>query len=202
MPSCTVTFQPSGKTVSVPEGTVLLTAAQQAGQPVMNFCGGNGLCQTCEVRVSPAANAALSLPEPKELRWLDADDITAGRRLACCAKVTGDLAFDVPATKRFDIAGQFQKLSFEEGFQLWTRMIAATSEEFLNHFRHVGAVALNSLELFRTTQPTDIPNLMRQFVKSGLTNSITAFEAVATGLARSMDESAASTESGPKKPVA
>jgi uncharacterized 2Fe-2S/4Fe-4S cluster protein (DUF4445 family) len=201
MASFTVTFQPSGKTVNVPEGTTLLNAAQQAGQPVMNFCGGNGLCQTCEVRVSATANAALSAPEQKELRWIDADDIAAGHRLSCCAKVQGNLAFDVPATKRFDIAEQFQKLTFEEGFQLWTRMVAATSEEFLNHFRHVGAVALNSIDLMRTTEPADLPNLMQQFVKSGLSNSITAFEAVATGLARTMTEARKSAAEN-KKPAA
>lgn len=188
MASHTVTFQPSGKTVTVPGGTTLLRAAQQAGQPVMNFCGGNGLCQTCEVRVSAAANAALSAPEQKELRWFDAADIAAGHRLSCCAKVEGDLAFEVPAEKRFDIAGQFQKLTFEEGLNLWFRMLAASSEEFVNHCRHVGAVAMNSLDLMRTTQPAELPNLMRQFINTGISNSMTAFEAVATGLARTMDQ--------------
>lgn len=187
MASHTVTFRPSGKTVTIPEGTTLLNAAQQAGQPVMNFCGGNGLCQTCEVRVSEAANAALSAPEQKELRWLDPEDIAAGRRLSCCARVKGDLAFDVPAEKRFDIAAQFQKLTFEEGMSLWFQMAAASSEEFLNHCRHVGAVALNSIDLMRTTQPAELPDLMRQFIRTGLSNSMTAFEAVATGLARTMD---------------
>ncbi len=201
MASFTVTFQPSGKTVSVPEGSTLLNAAQQAGQPLMNFCGGNGLCQTCEVRVSTAANAALSAPEQKELRWIDPDDIAAGHRLSCCAKVQGNLAFDVPAEKRFDIAAQFQKLTFEEGLNLWLRMAAASSEEFLNHCRHVGAVAMNSIDLMRTTQPAELPNLMRQFINTGLSNSMTAFEAVATGLARTMDRVQKSAAEN-KKPAA
>lgn len=188
MASFTVTFQPSGQTVAVPEGTTLLNAARQARQPVMNFCGGNGLCQTCEVRVSAAANAALSAPDQKESRWFDPEDLAAGHRLSCCAKVQGDLAFDVPAEKRFDIAAQFQKLSVEEGLNLWFRMVAASSEEFLNHCRHVGAAAMNSLDLMRTTPPAELPNLMRQFINTGLSNSMTAFEAVATGLARTMDQ--------------
>ncbi len=181
-----VTFQPSGQKVEVAPGTTLLSAAQQAGQPLLHFCGGHGICQTCEIRLDPAAAAALSTPDIKEQRWFDPDDLAAGRRLACCAQVQKDLSVTLPAAKRFDIAAQFEKLTLSEGLQLWLRMVAAASEDFLNHARHGYAALLNGIETVQEKGVAELPTLTAQFINASLTNSILAFEAVATGMARSM----------------
>lgn len=181
-----VTFQPSGQKVEVAPGATLLSAAQQAGQPLLHFCGGHGICQTCEIRVDATAAAALSPPDAKEQRWFDPGDLAAGRRLACCAQVQKDLSVTLPAAKRFDIAAQFEKLTLGEGLQLWFRMVAAASEDFLNHARHGYAALLNGIETVQEKGVAELPTLTAQFINAGLTNSVLAFEAVATGMARSM----------------
>ncbi len=188
----TVTFQPSGQKVEVAPGTTLLSAAQQSGQPLLHFCGGHGICQTCEIRVDAATAAALSEPDAKERRWFDPSDLAAGRRLACCAKVQKDMTVTLPAAKRLDIAAQFEKLTFSEGLQLWFRMVAAASEDFLNHARHGYAAVLNGLETVQEKGVAELPTLTAQFVNASLTSGILAFEAVATGMARSMSSFAAS----------
>jgi ferredoxin len=176
----------------VAPGTTLLSAAQQAGQPLLHFCGGHGICQTCEIRVDAATAAALSEPSAKERRWFDPSDLAAGRRLACCAQVQKDLTVTLPATRRLDIATQFEKLTFSEGLQLWFRMVAAASEDFLNHARHGYAAVLNGLEIVQEKGFAELPALTAQFINASLTSGILAFEAVATGMARSMSGFAAS----------
>ncbi|MCS7080775.1 MAG: 2Fe-2S iron-sulfur cluster binding domain-containing protein [Chloracidobacterium sp.] len=204
-----VTFQPSGQKVEVAAGATLLSAAQQAGQPLLHFCGGYGICQTCEIRVDAAAAAALSAPGAKEQRWFDADDLAAGRRLACCARVQKDLSLTLPAAKRFDIAAQFEKLTFSEALQLWFRMVAAASEDFLNHARHGYAAILNGIETVQEKGVAELPTLTAQLINATLTNGILAFEAVATGMARSMsafgsvvESATASRQPEPPKPAA
>jgi ferredoxin len=191
----TVTFQPSGQKVEVAPGTTLLSAAQQSGQPLLHFCGGHGICQTCEIRVDASMAAALSEPDAKERRWFDPGDLAAGRRLACCAQVQKDLTVTLPAAKRLDIATQFEKLTFSEGLQLWFRMVAAASEDFLNHARHGYAAVLNGLETVQEKGVAELPTLTAQFINASLTSGILAFEAVATGMARSMSGFAASPAS-------
>ncbi len=192
-----VTFQPSGQKAEVAPGATLLSAAQQAGQPLLHFCGGHGICQTCEVRVDAAATAALSAPDMKERRWFDPDDLAAGRRLACCAQVQKDLSVTLPAAKRFDIAAQFEQLTFSEGLQLWFRMVAAASEDFLNHARHGYAALLNGIETVQEKGVAELPALTTQFVNASLTNGILAFEAVATGMARTMSGFSAAAGAAP-----
>jgi ferredoxin len=191
----TVTFQPSGQKVEVAPGTTLLSAAQQSGQPLLHFCGGHGICQTCEIRVDASMAAALSEPDAKERRWFDLGDLAAGRRLACCAQVQKDITVTLPAAKRLDIAAQFEKLTFSEGLQLWFRMVAAASEDFLNHARHGYAAVLNGLETVQEKGVAELPTLTAQFINASLTSGILAFEAVATGMARSMSGFAASPAS-------
>ena len=46
-----ITFQPSGRCVSVAAGTILLDAARQAGLETDSPCGGKGTCGKCIVRI-------------------------------------------------------------------------------------------------------------------------------------------------------
>jgi ferredoxin len=187
MATCKVTFQPSGRSVTVGEGSTVLSAAQQAGQNLLHFCGGNGLCQTCEIRVDRETNARLSPPDPKELRWFDEDEVNSGRRLGCCARVKGDIAFSLPAERRVDVVAQFQNLPFDEAFQLWLHMIAESSKDFLSHARHSTATLVNSVEMMREKGSlSELPDLARQLVNAGVASGIMAFEAVAAGFARTM----------------
>lgn len=91
-----VTFEPDGTEVFVPAGTLLSKAAAAAGMPVENPCGGVGTCAKCRVVVSGGCEAA----DDSERRRLRDDDIAAGVRLACMAKVTGETRVTIPETSR------------------------------------------------------------------------------------------------------
>ena len=58
-----VTFQPSGRTVYVLPGTVLLEAAGRAGIILQTPCGGRGTCGKCRVRIVAGSCA----PAPGDL---------------------------------------------------------------------------------------------------------------------------------------
>ena len=89
-----VTFQPSGETVYVLQGTGLLEAAAGAGIALDQPCGGLGKCGKCRLIVSSGA----CQPSPAEMDVLSADELTAGFRLACQSSVCGPATVEVPAT--------------------------------------------------------------------------------------------------------
>jgi uncharacterized 2Fe-2S/4Fe-4S cluster protein (DUF4445 family) len=85
---CKVEFEPLGRRIRVEAGETLLHAAQAAGVGLNAVCGGGGRCGTCRVRV---AQGEVSRPTEAER-----DHAAEGYRLACQAKVQGDLLVDVP----------------------------------------------------------------------------------------------------------
>lgn len=76
-----ITFQPSGKTVDVPEGTELLDAARNAGIDIESPCGGKGTCGKCVVRIT-SGNVDSQQPGP-----LSESAIKRGYTLACKTKI-------------------------------------------------------------------------------------------------------------------
>jgi len=91
-----VTFEPDGTEVFVPAGTLLSKAAAAAGMPVENPCGGVGTCAKCRVIVAGGCEA----PDTSERRRLSEEDIAAGVRLACRAKVIGEANVTIPESSR------------------------------------------------------------------------------------------------------
>jgi len=91
----TVDFEPIGKRVQVEPGATLLEAARLAGVPLTSDCGGAGTCGQCRV-VAREAGPALSPPNATEQARLAADELAAGCRLACQARVLGDVKVDLP----------------------------------------------------------------------------------------------------------
>lgn len=90
-----ITFQPSGRTVFVLPGTVLLEAAAEAGFIIETPCGGAGKCGKCLVRVTagdcPAGEAESALLDPPRM--------AEGYRLACQARVQRTaLTVEIPET--------------------------------------------------------------------------------------------------------
>jgi uncharacterized 2Fe-2S/4Fe-4S cluster protein (DUF4445 family) len=79
-----VVFQPSGKTVRVPFGTLVLEAAQQAGLEVAVPCGGQGRCGRCAVIVDGG-----HVRRRSNLRLAPAD-LARGYALACQTVIEGD----------------------------------------------------------------------------------------------------------------
>jgi uncharacterized 2Fe-2S/4Fe-4S cluster protein (DUF4445 family) len=92
-----ITFQPSGKTITVPPGTELLDAIRRAGINIEASCGGKGTCGNCRVKVI-SGDADSDGPGV-----LSRTVVAAGFVLACRTQIIdSDLTVDIPET----IAGQ------------------------------------------------------------------------------------------------
>ncbi len=87
-----VAFLPSGKTVYVLPGTILLEAAAGADIVLDQPCGGMGRCGKCRVKVSGEAAA----PTDPEREFFSAEELQAGWRLACQSDVCGPVSVEVP----------------------------------------------------------------------------------------------------------
>ncbi len=97
-----VIFEPTGRQVFALPGTILLEAAALAGFIIQTPCGGAGRCGKCRVRVvggncPPSANCRAFLGEAA---------VADGFRLACQARVTGDLTVEIPAASLFETQQQ------------------------------------------------------------------------------------------------
>lgn len=86
-----VTYQPSGKTVRVPEGTTLFNAAHWAGLPIESTCGGRGTCGKCGVKVL-SGHIERTLADYRHL----GERLDEGWRLSCQAEITEDTECEVP----------------------------------------------------------------------------------------------------------
>ncbi|MCB2191319.1 MAG: DUF4445 domain-containing protein [Deltaproteobacteria bacterium] len=89
-----ISFQPSGLSASVPQGTLITIAMQQAGILLPLDCGGKGTCGRCLVSVS----GNTSQPSEAEKRLLGQEQLEQGWRLACQTKALGNLEVLVPET--------------------------------------------------------------------------------------------------------
>ncbi len=86
----TVRFKPSGRSILVEPGTLLLDAARGAGLPVAQSCGGVAVCSWCRMQVLEGADA-LSAVEPPEERLMRRQSFKANERASCQAEVHGDV---------------------------------------------------------------------------------------------------------------
>ncbi len=92
----TVTFLPHQVAIEVPGGTTVIQAALDAGVHINASCGGEGVCGKCRVRVEEG------VVDDGISEKLSAEDIEAGYRLACRARVTGNLTLRVPTESAVD----------------------------------------------------------------------------------------------------
>lgn len=90
-----VTFHPPGISGGVPEGSSLLEAAEMLGVPLNHVCGGNASCSTCRVHVVEGWDLLTGIEDEEkgilEREWLDPP-----YRLACQARVKGDVVVTIP----------------------------------------------------------------------------------------------------------
>ncbi|MCF8029655.1 MAG: ASKHA domain-containing protein [Desulfohalobiaceae bacterium] len=91
-----VKFYPHGREAEVPEGTLLLRAALDAGVHINASCGGNGVCGKCRVLLQEGE------VENGVSEKLSQQDREAGYRLACLSRVTQDLSVQVPVESELD----------------------------------------------------------------------------------------------------
>ena len=83
--------------ITAARGISLMEALVSAGLLLRSDCGGRGRCGKCMVRAAPTAPDALSAATAPELKSLDEERLLQGCRLACCARVLGDVAIEIPA---------------------------------------------------------------------------------------------------------
>ena len=104
-----VIFTPSGIRANADGDQTVYDIALAAGVDLQSICGGKGMCNRCQVEVEPGSHAkygitvgedALSGFTESEQRAMDKGRLQPGRRLACRAKVQGDVVVDVPADAR------------------------------------------------------------------------------------------------------
>lgn len=86
----TVRFEPSGKTIEVEPGTLLLDAARETGLPVAQSCGGFAICSWCKMQVLEGMEN-LSPIEPPEARLILRERFAPNERASCQAEVHGDV---------------------------------------------------------------------------------------------------------------
>ncbi len=85
---------------AVPVGATVMEGLVGAGVLVRSDCGGKGRCGKCLIKATPAGDAGLSPAEEAERKALGEARAESGYRLACCARVTGDVALDIPDESR------------------------------------------------------------------------------------------------------
>ncbi len=85
----TISFLPDNITIEVDKGENLLSAAAEAGVYIHAYCGGDGVCGKCKVKIDQGdvrSNKAN----------LKQDDWDQGYRLACLSSVQSDLTVTIP----------------------------------------------------------------------------------------------------------
>jgi len=92
----TVHFVPDDIKVCVEEGENLLNVAANAGVYIHAFCGGEGVCGKCKVKIAKGEVGATQATQ------LKSSEIEQGFRLACQSKVKSDLVVQIPETIRKD----------------------------------------------------------------------------------------------------
>jgi uncharacterized 2Fe-2S/4Fe-4S cluster protein (DUF4445 family) len=88
MPEITVVYGDAVKTIDVTQDTLLGDAVVATGLPLEQPCAGRGTCGKCKVLVGGAAYP----PDQVEVDQLSTAELAAGYRLACRARVQGDIS--------------------------------------------------------------------------------------------------------------
>jgi uncharacterized 2Fe-2S/4Fe-4S cluster protein (DUF4445 family) len=94
-----IVFQPSATSGRVAADTTVLEAARSLGVGIESVCGGKQACGKCKVVVVDGASS-LSEAGETERSLLRPDQQAGGYRLACAARVVGDVVVMVPEQSR------------------------------------------------------------------------------------------------------
>ena len=100
-----IVFEPSGRRGHVSEGKTILEAAQELGVDLQNVCGGQAQCGKCKVMIVEGSLQQydiassvhnLSSMEEDEKKFFVGQEQSSGWRLACQARIGGDVIVFVP----------------------------------------------------------------------------------------------------------
>ncbi len=104
-----IIFQPSGRRGEVEKGITLIEASRQLGVDIETLCGEKKVCGKCKVRIEEgffekygiqSSMANVSEWQEEEDKFITEEQKKQGYRLACAAKVQGDLLVFVPEESR------------------------------------------------------------------------------------------------------
>ncbi len=104
-----IVFQPSGRRGEIEAGKSVLEAARTLGVGIEAACGGARVCGKCRVVVETGRFEKLNLTSSAdhvspvseaEKKFLTAEELARGYRLACNAFLSGDLVVTVPEESR------------------------------------------------------------------------------------------------------
>ena len=136
-----ITFEPSGISGLVAQGTYLIEAARRMGAPLGAGClAGKGDCPACVVAVKAGANL-LSPPTSVENTHLGAEGLSDSLRMACQTKIEGqgDIVLMVtpyrahgatpPVDLPSDIEKKFGELSLNQKIAALLKFEAITMSE-------------------------------------------------------------------------
>jgi len=117
-----VIFTPSGVRARAEDGETVYDVALKAGVDMQSICGGKGLCKRCQVELEPGRHAKyklnveskhLSRLTPTEKRAFAEGELAETRRLACRARVKGDVVIEVPSdSHEYDVTISKQSAEF------------------------------------------------------------------------------------------
>lgn len=83
-----IQFRPSGRTIEVQPGTLLIDAIRDAGLPIASPCGDDLICAGCGVWIREGRTAREARVEADAKRR---NRVPSGQRLACAVRVRDDL---------------------------------------------------------------------------------------------------------------
>lgn len=109
-----IVFEPAGRHVFALPGTVLLEAAAGAGLVLQTPCGGAGTCGKCRLRVTSGDCP----PSSTCRKLLSKGDVRNGFRLACQARIQGDLVVEIPDSALFETQQQILVKDSGETFDI------------------------------------------------------------------------------------
>ena len=106
---CKVVFQPFGRRGYVERGKNLLEAARHLGVDIDSLCGGRQNCGKCRVRIEEGSFPKEGLDSTRnnlspftseEGKSIEVEEASLGYRLACAARLQGDVMVFVPEESR------------------------------------------------------------------------------------------------------
>jgi len=99
MKEAMIIFQPSGRRGKVPLGETLLEASRRLGVDIESLCGEKMLCGKCRVRIEEGGENLTEFQE-EEGKFIPPAERREGLRLACAARIRGDVLVFVPEESR------------------------------------------------------------------------------------------------------
>ena len=165
-----IRFEPSGVEAEVKTGAILLDAALEAGVHINASCGGRGACGKCRITVTQGE------VEGGLTEQVNPEDAQKGVRLACQARVTGDVVITVPVESALDKVGL---KALAKGTARTASLIGADDLKAQGRFAPaLQKVALTAPEATLTDNRNDVKRLLDTFKQQGQTHFSLDFDAL------------------------